>query len=172
MPREGTNGCLTLEEELDAASVFDPLQASQGAEGPQTPPHYSEAPACIPQFDIAKLDVSSQMSQVTDRENALLNLAPGSPLMRPAPPGFGRGLGLSGRSSCSGSPMSLGSPAVISSLVLALKVRNRPGTPSASGGLEGWSRTTTEEEERPRTAAEEDEDMDTMDDDDTDKTGD
>ena len=89
MPREGADGRLTLEEELDATSVFDPLQASQGAEGPQTPPHYSEALACIPQFDIAKLGVSSQMSLVTDRENALLNLAPGSPLMRPAPPGFG-----------------------------------------------------------------------------------
>ena len=58
MPREGADGCLTLEEELDATSVFDPLQASQGAEGPRTPPHYSEAPVCIPQFDIAKLGVS------------------------------------------------------------------------------------------------------------------
>ena len=34
MPREGTGGCLTLEEELDACSVFYPLQSSQGAEGP------------------------------------------------------------------------------------------------------------------------------------------
>ena len=34
MPREGTGGCLTLEEELDASSVCDPLQSSQGAEGP------------------------------------------------------------------------------------------------------------------------------------------
>ena len=33
-PREGTGGRLTLEEELDASSVFDPLQSSQGAEGP------------------------------------------------------------------------------------------------------------------------------------------
>ena len=34
MPREDTGRCLTLEEELDASSVFDPLQSSQGAEGP------------------------------------------------------------------------------------------------------------------------------------------
>ena len=161
-PREGADGCLTLEEELDASSMFDPLQSSQGAEGPRTPPHYSEAPVCIPQFDIAKLGVSPKMSPVTDRENALLNLTPGSPLMRSAPPGFGRGLGLSGRSSCSGSPMSLGSPAVISSLVLALKVRNCPGTPSAFGGPE----------ERPRTATEEDEDMDATEDDDANQTED
>ena len=33
-PREGAGGRLTLEEELDASSVFDPLQLSQGAEGP------------------------------------------------------------------------------------------------------------------------------------------
>ena len=58
--------------------------------------------------------------------------------------------------------MSLGSPAVISSLALALKVRNCPGTPSAFGGLE----------ERPRTAAEEDEDMDTAEDDDAEQTED
>ena len=34
MPREDASGCLTLEEELDASSMFDPLQSSQGAEGP------------------------------------------------------------------------------------------------------------------------------------------
>ena len=33
-PREGAGRRLTLEEELDASSVFDPLQSSQGAEGP------------------------------------------------------------------------------------------------------------------------------------------
>ena len=33
-PREGAGGHLSLEEELDASSVFDPLQSSQGAEGP------------------------------------------------------------------------------------------------------------------------------------------
>ena len=34
MPKEGTGRRLTLEEELDASSVFNPLQSSQGAEGP------------------------------------------------------------------------------------------------------------------------------------------
>ena len=48
MPREDTGGHLTLEEELDASSVFDPLQSSQGAEGPRTPPHYSETPNLHP----------------------------------------------------------------------------------------------------------------------------
>ena len=88
-PREDTGGRLTLEEELDASSVFDPLQLSQGAEGPQTLPHYSETPICIPQFDIAKVGVLPKMSPVTDQENALLNLAPGSPVTSAAPPGLG-----------------------------------------------------------------------------------
>ena len=75
MPREDASGRLTLEEELDASSVFDPLQSSQGAEGPQTPPHYSVTPICIPPFNIAKVGVLPKMSPVTDQENALLNLA-------------------------------------------------------------------------------------------------
>ena len=70
MPKEDAGNGLTLEEELDAASVFDPLkpdsQSSQpdtqgcsasdstlGAEGLRTLPHYSEAPAMIPPFDLA-----------------------------------------------------------------------------------------------------------------------
>ena len=236
-PREGADGCLTLEEELGASSVFDPLQSSQGAEGPRTPPHYSkaptyipqfdiakigmnpkmspvtdqenallslapphyseaptyisqfdiakigvnpkmspvtdqenallslapphysEAPTYIPQFDIAKIGVNPKMSPVTDQENALLSLAPGSPVTRSAPPGLGRGLGMSGLSSCSGSPMSLGSLAVMLSLALALKVRNCPGTPSALDGGE----------ELPRSAVEEE---DAVEDDDTDQTED
>ena len=88
-PREDTSGCLTLEEELDASSVFDSLQSSQGAEGPQTPPHYSETPIYIPQFDIAKVGMLPKMSPITDQENALLNLAQGSPVMRAAPPRTG-----------------------------------------------------------------------------------
>ena len=88
-PREDAGRRLTLEEELDASSVFDPLQSSQGAEGPQTPPHYSETPTYIPQFDIAKVGVLPKMSPITDQENALLNLAPGSPVMHAAPPGLG-----------------------------------------------------------------------------------
>ena len=67
-PREDTSGSPTLEEKLDAASVFDPLQSSQGAEGPQTPPHYSETPISFPQFDIAKLGVLPKMSPITDQE--------------------------------------------------------------------------------------------------------
>ena len=111
-PREDTGGRLTLEEELDASLMFDPLQLSQGAEGQQMPPHYSKTPIYIPQFDIAKVGVLPKMSPVTDQENALLNLTPGSPVTHAAPPGLGQGKGGSGHSSCSGSPMSLGSPAV------------------------------------------------------------
>ena len=66
-PREDTGGCLTLEEELDASSVFDPLQLSQGAEGPRTPPHYSETPTHIPQFDIAKVGVLPKMLPITGK---------------------------------------------------------------------------------------------------------
>ena len=121
MPREDAGGRLTLEEELDASSVFDPLQSSQGAEGPQTPPHYSETPTPILQFDIAKVGMLPKMSPITDQENALLNVTPGSPVTRAAPPGLDWGQGRSGRSSCSDSPMLLVSPALGSSLALALK---------------------------------------------------
>ena len=87
-PREGAGRRLTLEEELDASSVFYPLQPSQGAEGPRTLPHYSETLTTIPQFDIAKVGVLPRMSPITDQENALLNVAPGSPVRRTAPPGL------------------------------------------------------------------------------------
>ena len=100
------------------------------------------------------------MSPITDQENALLNLAPGSPLTCAAPPGLGQGKGGSGHSSCSGSPMSLGSPAVGSSLALAIKARTHPGTPSVFGG---W-------EELPRGAIEEEEEMDAVENDDADQT--
>ena len=133
MPREGTGRRLTLEEELDASSMFNPLQSSQGADGPRMPPHYSETPTLIPQFDIAKVGVLPRMLPITDQENALLNIAPGSPVRRAAPPGLDRGQGGSGRSSCSDSPMSLGSLVPGSSLALALKVRTRPVTPSTFG---------------------------------------
>ena len=83
MPREGAGRRLTLEEELDASSVFDPLQSSQGAEGPRMPPHYSETPTTIPPFDIAKVGVLPRMSPITDQENALLNVTPGSPVRTP-----------------------------------------------------------------------------------------
>ena len=147
MPREGACRLLSLEEELDASSVFDPLQLSQGAEGPQTPPHYSETPTTIPPFDIAKVGMLPRMSPITDQENALLNVTAGSPVRRAAPPGLDRGQGGSGRSSCSDSPMSLGSPVPGSNLGLALKVHTRPVTPSTFGGREGLPRSTVEEEE-------------------------
>ena len=136
--------------------VFDPLQSSQGAEGPQTPPHYSETLTPIPQFDIAKVGVLPRMSPITDQENALLNVTPGSPVRRATPSGLDRGQGRSGHSSCSDSPMSLGSPVPGSSLALALKVRTWPVTPSTFGGWEELPRNTMEEEEEEMDAAESD----------------
>ena len=156
MPREDAGECLTLEEELDASSMFDPLQSSQGAEGPRTLPHYSETPTYIPPFNIAKVGVLPKMSPITDQENALLNLTPGSPVTRAAPPGLDRGQGGSGRSSCSGSPMLLGSPAVGLSLPLALKVRTHPGMPSTFGRREELPRGAVEEEEEEIDTAEND----------------
>ena len=150
-PREGAGGRLTLEEELDASSVFDPLQSSQG-----TPPHYSETLTTILPFDLTKVGVMPRMSPITDQKNALLNVAPGSPVMRAAPPGLDRGQGGSGRSSCPDSPMSLGSLALGSSLALALKVRTRPVTPSTFGGWEELPRSTVEEEEEEMDATESD----------------
>ena len=156
MPREGAGRRLTLEEELDASSVFDPLQSSQGADGPRMLPHYSETPTPILQYDIAKVGVLPRMSPITDQENALLNVTPGSPVTCAAPPGLDRGQGGSGRSSCSDSPMSLGSPALGSSLALALKVRTWPVTPSTFGTQEELPRSTVEEEEEEMDAAESD----------------
>ena len=156
MPRECTGGRLTLEEELDASSMFDPLQSSQGAEGPQTLPHYSETPTTIPPFDIAKVGVLPRMSPITDQENALLNVAPGSPVRCDAPQGLDQGQGGSGHSSCSDSPMSFGSPTPGSSLALALKVRTQPVIPSTFGRWEGLPRSTVEEEEEEMDAAESD----------------
>ena len=54
------------------------------------------------------------------------------------------------------SSMSLGSPALGSSLVLALKVRTHPGTPSTFGGQEELPRGAVEEEEEEMDAAEND----------------
>ena len=147
-----------MEEELDASSVFDPLQSSQGAEGQQTPPHYSETPTYIPQFHIAKVGVLPKMLHITYQENALLNLTPGSPVTRVAPLGLGRGKGGSGHSSCSGSPMSLGSLAVGSSLALVIKARSCPGTPSMFSGWEGLPRGAVEEEEEMDAAENDDAD--------------
>ena len=93
------------------------------------------------------------MSPITDQENALLNIAPGSPVRRAAPPGLDQGQGGSGRSSCSDSPMLLGSPVPGSSLALAVKVCTRPVTPSTFGGREGLPRSTVEEEDEEMDAA-------------------
>ena len=139
-PKESNHNS-ALEEELDADSVFDLLlglssQSSQplgsqpnaspdtttGAAGPQTPLHFSETSPTIPPFDLALLGLPAPMSPIMVGENALLNLAPGSPVKGLAPPRTSRGVRVSGRSSCSNSPMSLGSPAPTSSLTLALKV--------------------------------------------------
>ena len=153
-----------LEQELGADSVFDPLQpASQSsqsdhqrssmpdtihrAEGPRTPPHYSEMPAYVLPLDLVWAGILPKMSPVTDQENALLNLVPGFPVTRSAPPGLGWGQGRLERSSCSSSPMSLGSPAMTSSLALALKVHTHPAMPSMFGGREEPSRNSDEEEE-------------------------
>ena len=124
-----------------------PYSRARGAEGPRMPPHYSETPTTILPFDIAKMGVLPRMSPITDQENALLNVAPGSPVMRAAPPGLDRGQGGSGRSSCSGSPMLLGYPAPGSALALALKVHTRLVTPSTFGRWEGLPRSTVEEED-------------------------
>ena len=76
--------------------------------------------------------------------------------MRATPPGLNRGQGGSGRSSCSDSPMSLGSLALGLSLALALKVRTQPVTPSTFGGWEELPRSTVEEEEEEMDTAESD----------------
>ena len=148
-PRQEADQNCMLEEELDAKSVFNPLfglgsQSSQllgsqssaspdtttGAAGPKTPPHFSETSPTIPPFDLALLGLPAPMSPVTAGENALLNLALGLPVKSLVPPGIGRGVRVSGWSSCSDSPMSLGSPAVTSSLALALKVHARAPMPA------------------------------------------
>ena len=104
-PKEDADWNLTLDVELDAASMFDPLQpASQssqpdtqhysmpdttvGAEGPRTLLHYSKTPVIILPFDLAQVGILPRMSPVTDHEDKLLNLAPESPVMRTAPPGL------------------------------------------------------------------------------------
>ena len=111
------------------------------------PPHYSETLTTIPPFNIAKVGVLPRMLPITDQENALLNVTPGSPVRRAAPPGLDQGQGGSGPSSCSDSPMSLGSPAPRSSLGLVLKVRIQPVSPSTFGVQEGLPRSTVEEDE-------------------------
>ena len=126
MPKEEAKDKLTLEEELDAKSVFDPLApSSQSSEapssqprdelspgsdaaGPNTLPHYCEGPITIAPFDVSVLGIpnkSTALSPVTDHENALLNLAPGSPVKNVGLTGVGhvaegRGVALALASLC------------------------------------------------------------------------
>ena len=155
-----------FEEELDAKSMFDPLlglgsQSSQlldsqpstsldttmGAAGPKTLSHFSETSPTIPPFDVALLGLPAPMLPMMVGENALLNLAPGSPVKTLAPPGIGRGVRVSGWSSCSDSPMSLGSPAITSSLALALKVRARALMPALLDARTDSSEDSSNEED-------------------------
>ena len=165
-PRQEADQNSALEEELDTDSVFDLLlglgsQSSQlldsqpsasldtttGAAGPKTPPHFSETLPTIPPFDVTLLGLPAPMSPVMEGENALLNLAPGSPVKSLAPPGIGRGVRVSGQSSCSDSPMSLGSPAVNSSLAFALKVHARTPTPALLDARTDSSEDSSDEED-------------------------
>ena len=140
-PKESAASELTLEEELDVASILDPLKPdsqsshpdaseNSGTEGPWMPPHYCDAQATIPPFDLSRIGILPKMSPVTEQENELLNMAPGSPVRHQAPPGLSLSRNRSQRSSYSGSPMLLGSPARTSSLVRALQVRTHLVTPA------------------------------------------
>ena len=170
MPRKEADRNFALEEELDAKSVFDPLlglgsQSSQPSDsppsaspdttmeaaGPKTLPHFSKISPTIPPFDIALLGLPAPMSPMTVGENALLNLAPGSPVKSLALPGIGRGARVSGRSSCSDSPMSLGSPAVTSSLTLALKVCAHAPMPALLDARTDSSEDSSNEEDMDAT---------------------
>ena len=83
----------------------------------------------IPSFDLARVGILPKMSPITDRENKLLNLALGPPITCTTPPGLNQGRSRSERSSYSGSPMLLGSPAGTVSLTLALRVHTCLVTP-------------------------------------------
>ena len=144
-PKEDIARALMLSEELDEASVLDPLclefQLSQpdtadssGVEGPKKQLHYSDVTSTVPPFDLAQLGVLPKMSQVTEQENDLLNLAPGSPIKHAAPPELSQSRNRSERSSYSRSPMSIGSPAGTSSLVRTLQVHTRLTTPTIFSG--------------------------------------
>ena len=166
------------EEELDAASVFDPLkpdsQSSQpdtqgcsasdstlGAEGLRMPPHYSQVPAVIPPFDLVWVGILPKMLPITDRENELLNLALGSPITCTVPPGLNQGRSRPEHSSYSGSPMLLGSPAGMASLALALKVHTHPVTPTIfSSRRESPAHDIEEEMDATEDDAEEERDED------------
>ena len=170
MPRQEADRNFAFEEELDAKSVFDPLlglgsQSSQpldsqpstspdtttGVAGPKTLPHFSETSPTIPPFDVAFLGLPAPMSPVMAGKNALLNLAPGLPVKSSALPGIGHGVRVSGWSSCSDSPMSLGYPAVTSSLTLASKVHARAPMPALLDARTDSSEDSNDEEDMDAT---------------------
>ena len=72
---------------------------------------------------------SSILSPVTEKENALLSLVPGSPVKNVALNGVSQVARGSGCSPGSGSPMFIGSPAGMT-LGVALKIRVRAPTPT------------------------------------------
>ena len=115
--------------------------------GPKTPPHFCEAPVSIPPFDLALIGMLAAMSPITEGENALLNLAPGSPVNSMAAAGIGNGTRGSGQSSCSNSPMSLGSQAVSSSIRIALRIRARAATPALFESKESSTEEDSHKEE-------------------------
>ena len=138
-PRQDADRGFSLEEELDLLALGSQSSQPSGSQpssspdtttsaaGPKTLPHFSEGSPTIPPFDLALLGLPAPMSPVTVGENAWLNLAPGSPVKSSVPPGIGHVARGSGLSSCSDSPMSMESPAITSSLALALK-STYPGT--------------------------------------------
>ena len=101
------------------------------------------------------------MSPITDQENELLNLMPGSPIICTAPPGLNQGRSRSERSSYSGSPMLLGSPAGRVSLTLALRVHTHPVMPVIfSSRRESPAHNVKEEMDTTEDNAEEEKDED------------
>ena len=118
-----------------------------GAAGPKTLLHFSKTLHTIPLFDLVLLGLPAPMSPVTAGENVLLNLTPGSPVKSSTPPGIGHGVRVLGWSSCSDSPMSLGSPAVTSSLALALKVCACAPTPALLNARTDSSEDSSSDEE-------------------------
>ena len=177
-PREDAVCTPTLAGELDETSVLDPLKpdspssqpdaldnstsdSTSGAEGPKTPPHYSNASAIIPPFDLTQLGMLPTMSPMTEQENELLNLAPGSPIRCGAPPGLGQSQNRSQCSSYSGSPMSIGSPAGMASLVRMLQVHTCMATPTIfSCRRESLAQDVKEEMDATQDDADEDLDED------------
>ena len=90
MPKDEKVEKLSLEEELDADSVFDPLAPSsqsstapdsqQESAGPKTPLHFSEGPMTIPPFYLSLLNMPAKdtaLSPVPEQDATLLGLAPG-----------------------------------------------------------------------------------------------